>query len=117
MSGVNVRKAHGRQSVGFGPPNTTTKEELAFHRRSIVTCPTTGASASMVAHPHRSLWESFIQREARVRAAREHFKAHVAIAVERVAWANYWELLEESKRIRARSRGRRGAETNAAPHI
>jgi hypothetical protein len=51
------------------------------------------------------------------RAAREHFKAHVAIAVERVAWANYWELLEESKRIRARSRGRPGAKTNAAPHI
>jgi hypothetical protein len=52
-----------------------------------------------------------------VRAAREHFKAHVAIAVERAAWANYWELLEESRRIRERSRGRRGAETSAAPHI
>jgi hypothetical protein len=52
-----------------------------------------------------------------VRAAREHFKAHVAIAVERAAWTNYWELLEESKRIRERSRGRRGAEKSAAPHI
>jgi len=52
-----------------------------------------------------------------VRAAREHFKAHVAIAVERAAWTNYWELLEESKRIRERSRGRRGAEMSGAPHI
>ena len=50
-----------------------------------------------------------------VRAAREHFKAHLAIAVERAAWTNYWELLEESKRIRARLRGRPGARRNAAP--
>jgi hypothetical protein len=50
-----------------------------------------------------------------VRAAREHFKAHLAVAVERAAWTNYWELLEESKRIRERLRGRLGAETSAAP--
>ncbi len=50
-----------------------------------------------------------------VRAAREHFKAHVAIAVARAAWTNYWELLEESKRISERSRGPRGAGTSAAP--
>jgi hypothetical protein len=37
-----------------------------------------------------------------VRAAREHLKAHVAVAVARTAWANYWELLEEAERIRAR---------------
>jgi hypothetical protein len=37
-----------------------------------------------------------------VRAAREHFKAHVAVAVARSAWSNYWELSEEAERIRAR---------------
>jgi hypothetical protein len=41
-----------------------------------------------------------------VRAAREHFKAHVAVAVARTAWSNYWELREEAERIRARLRAR-----------
>lgn len=50
-----------------------------------------------------------------VRAAREHFKAHVAVAVASAAWTNYWELLEESRRIRERLRGRRGAGRSAAP--
>ena len=50
-----------------------------------------------------------------VRAAREHFKAHSAVAVARVAWTNYWELLEESKRIRERLCGRRGAGRSSAP--
>ena len=50
-----------------------------------------------------------------VRAAREHFKAHVAIAVARVAWRNYWELLEEAERIRERLHARRGARRSAAP--
>jgi hypothetical protein len=50
-----------------------------------------------------------------VRAARENFKAHVAVAVARAAWTNYWDLLEESGRIRERLRGRRGAGRSAAP--
>ena len=37
-----------------------------------------------------------------LRAAREHFKAHVAVAVARTAWSNYWELREEAERIRMR---------------
>ena len=50
-----------------------------------------------------------------VRAARERFKAHVAVAVAHTAWANYWELREEAERIKARLRhaepgpGRRAA--------
>jgi hypothetical protein len=36
------------------------------------------------------------------RGAREHFKPYVAVAVAQTAWSNYWELLEEAKRIRAR---------------
>jgi hypothetical protein len=50
-----------------------------------------------------------------VRAAREHFKAHVAVAVERAAWANYWELLEEAERLNERLRARRPARSCAAP--
>ena len=50
-----------------------------------------------------------------VRAAREHFKAQVAVAVARAAWTNYWELLEEAELIRERLRARRGVRTYAAP--
>jgi hypothetical protein len=50
-----------------------------------------------------------------VRAAREQFKAHVAVAVERAAWANYWELLQEAERISERLRARHGARNCAAP--
>jgi hypothetical protein len=50
-----------------------------------------------------------------VRAAREHFKAHVAVAVARAAWANYWELLDEAERISERLRAQRRAGSYAAP--
>jgi hypothetical protein len=50
-----------------------------------------------------------------VRAARDRFKARIAVAVARVAWTNYWELLEESRRIRERLRVRPGAGSSAAP--
>ena len=50
-----------------------------------------------------------------VRAARERFKAHIAVAVARAAWANYWELLEEAERISERWRARRPARSREAP--
>lgn len=51
-----------------------------------------------------------------VRAARERFKAHVAVAVAQTAWVNYWELREEAARITARLRhAERDAGTNGAP--
>jgi hypothetical protein len=49
-----------------------------------------------------------------VRAAREHFKASVAVAVARAAWNNYWELLEEAERINERLRVQRRARSRAA---
>ena len=49
-----------------------------------------------------------------VRAAREHFKAPVAVAVARAAWNNYWELLEEAERISERLRAQRRARSCAA---
>ena len=48
------------------------------------------------------------------RAAREHFKPHVASAVAQVAWANYWELLMEAKRISERLRARQRVRSHAA---
>src|ERR1700694_3737743 len=44
-----------------------------------------------------------------VRAARDHFKAPIAVAISRAAWANYWELLVEAEQINDRLRARRGA--------
>jgi hypothetical protein len=56
----------------------------------------------------------YAQQQA-ARAAREHFKALVAVAVARAAWANYWELLLEAERIKERLRRRPGAGTSSAP--
>jgi hypothetical protein len=52
-----------------------------------------------------------------VRAARERFKAPVAVAIARAAWNNYWELLDEAERISERLRGRPGAGSRAALRI
>lgn len=55
----------------------------------------------------------YAQQQA-ARSAREHFKAHVAVAVAQVAWVNYWELLVESERIRERLRARQRVRGHAA---
>lgn len=39
-----------------------------------------------------------------IRAAREKYRPHVAIAVARTAWGNYWELYAEAEEIRRRVR-------------
>jgi len=41
-----------------------------------------------------------------VRAARSRHQPRTALAVARIAWANYWELGEEARRIRSRLGGR-----------
>ena len=41
-----------------------------------------------------------------VRAARTQTRPHVAVAVARTAWANYWELKQEAGAIRSRLRAR-----------
>lgn len=59
----------------------------------------------------------YAQQQA-VRAAREHFKPHVAVAVARTAWSNYWELHQEAELIKAKLRSRpssRPARSPAAP--
>jgi hypothetical protein len=70
----------------------------------------------LVDHTVERAWDRwcYAQQHA-VRAAREHFKASLAVAVSRAAWTNYWELLEESREIKERLRGRPGAGSSAAP--
>ncbi|MGH7764591.1 MAG: hypothetical protein ACREOM_09275 [Candidatus Dormibacteraceae bacterium] len=53
-------------------------------------------------------------QEQAVRATREHFRAGLAVAVARTAWANYWELLQEAERIKERLRPMRGAGNSSA---
>jgi len=40
-----------------------------------------------------------------IRAAQERYKPHVALAVARTAWSNYWELYLEADEIRGRVSG------------
>jgi hypothetical protein len=54
-----------------------------------------------------------------VRAAQERSKPHVALAVARTAWSNYWELFMEAEEIRARvggSTSTRSPGIPSAPH-
>jgi hypothetical protein len=46
-----------------------------------------------------------------VRAAQERYKPHIALAVARTAWSNYWELYLEAEEIRARV----GGSTSSTP--
>jgi hypothetical protein len=39
-----------------------------------------------------------------LRAARERFKPHLAVAVAQTAWSNYWDLCQEAERIRSHVR-------------
>jgi hypothetical protein len=50
-----------------------------------------------------------------VRAAREHFKAQLALAVARTAWSNYWELHQEADVIKAKLRARPSARPARTP--
>lgn len=43
----------------------------------------------------------YAQQQA-IRAAREHFKPLLALAVAQAAWRNYWLLVEDAERIKAR---------------
>ncbi len=89
------------------PPPPNGSEELEVHL---------GDWLDLIDSTVERAWDRwcYAQQHA-VRAARERFKAHIAIAVARAAWTNYWELLEEAERIRERLRGRPGVGRNAAP--
>jgi hypothetical protein len=50
-----------------------------------------------------------------VRAAKEHFKPHLAVAVARTAWSNYWELHQEADLIRERLRARPPSMSSRTP--
>jgi len=59
----------------------------------------------------------YAQQQA-VRAAKQNFKPHIAFAVARAAWKNYWMLVQDAERIRARACGapaRSAARTSSAP--
>ena len=58
----------------------------------------------------------YAQQQA-VRAAQQHFKPEIALAVARAAWRNYWMLVQDADRINERvfaARGRRAGGTPSA---
>ena len=57
---------------------------------------------------------SYAHQHAR-RAANERYKADLALAVARTAWANYWELSQEAMRIRAKMQARGEPRARAGP--
>jgi len=79
------------------------------HRWKLLTLPPPSACADdaewialVDATVERACDRWFYAQQQAVRAAREHFKAEVAVAVAEIAWINYWELLEEAERIKRR---------------
>jgi hypothetical protein len=103
-----------------GQPVVTVVSDDRVWKFLTLPCPPNGADDAewleLVDYTVERAWDRWCYaHQHAVRAAREHFKAHVAAAVERAAWANYWELLEEAARISQRLRGRRGARSYAAP--
>jgi hypothetical protein len=50
-----------------------------------------------------------------VRAAQERYKPHVALAVARTAWSNYWELHVEADEIRRRVGGSASPKLRGSP--
>lgn len=109
---------HPRPNRHVGRPSgqpvvTVVRED---RRWKVLTLPPPSSSAdeadwiAMVDSTVERAWDRwcYAQQQA-VRAAREHFKAHLAVAVTRAAWSNYWELLQDAERIKERLRPPHGA--------
>jgi hypothetical protein len=106
---------------GGQPMITVVRED---RRWKLLTLPPPPANASdeewlaLVDSTVERAWDRwcYAQQHA-VRAARAHFKPHVAVAVLRTAWSNYWELYEEAERIRSRVRPSQTVRTAAALRV
>ncbi|HEY1421537.1 MAG TPA: hypothetical protein VGG90_12625 [Candidatus Dormibacteraeota bacterium] len=113
---------HPRPNRHAGRPSgqplvTVVRGEL---RWKVLTLPAPGGAEeeewiAMVECTVERAWDRwcYAQQQA-VRAARDRFKADLAVAINRAAWANYWELLQEAERIKDRLRMRHGAASRAA---
>jgi hypothetical protein len=104
---------------GGQPVVTLVRDHRTWKVLTLPSPPASGDDAEwqeMIDHTVERAWDRwcYAQQHA-VRAARDHFKARVAVAIARAAWANYWDLLEEAGRISERLRGRQRAGSHAAP--
>ena len=124
LMAANPNHPHPNRHVGrpAGQPVVTIVREDRVWKVLTLPSPPNGAADAewleLVDCTVERAWDRwcYAQQHA-VRAAREHFKADVAVAVAQAAWANYWELLEEAERISARWRGRRVARSRGAPRM
>jgi hypothetical protein len=122
LMAANPNHPHPNRHVGrpSGQPVVTVVREDRVWKVLTLPSPPNGATDAewleLVDCTVERAWDRwcYAQQHA-MRAAREHFKAEVAVAVARAAWANFWELLEEAEGISERLRGRRVARSRGAP--
>lgn len=91
---------------GGQPAFTVIREDLKWKVLTLPPPSSTGEEADWIELVDSTLeraWDRwcYAQQHA-VRAARERFRAQVAVALAGAAWTNYWELLQESERIKER---------------
>jgi hypothetical protein len=102
---------HTRRPAGQ-PVVTVIREDLRWKVLTLPPPSSTGEETDwieLVDSTVERAWDRwcYAQQHA-VRAARERFRAHVAVAVATAAWSNYWDLLQESELIKQRLSARRG---------
>jgi hypothetical protein len=103
---------------GGQPIVTTIKDDRVWKVLTLPSPPNGSADAEwleLVECTVERAWDRWCYAQQHsVRAARERFKAHVAVAVAQAAWANYWDLLLEAEGITERLRARQRVRTHAA---
>jgi hypothetical protein len=122
LMAANPNHPHPNRHVGRPggqPVVTIVRDDRVWKVLTLPPPPNDAADAEWLELVHCTVeraWDRwcYAQQHA-MRAAREHFKAEVAVAVARAAWANYWDLLAEAERISERLRGRRAAGSREAP--
>ena len=88
------------------PVMTVVRDDRRWKVLTLPPPPSTGESdewLELVESTVERAWDRwcYAQQQA-ARAAREHFKPEIALAVARAAWRNYWALLQDAERIRTR---------------
>jgi len=96
---------HARRPGGQ-PVVTVIREDLRWKVLTLPPPSSTGVEADwieLVDSTVERAWDRwcYAQQHA-VRSARERYRANIAVALAIAAWRNYWELLQEAERLKAR---------------
>ena len=105
----HVRPNRHAGRPGGQPVVTLVREDRLWKLLALPSPPASGEAGEdwlqLVDSTVERAWDRWCYaQEHAVRAAHDRFKPHIALAVARTAWSNYWELHEEARRIRDRLR-------------